>query len=63
MLKLLNAGKYDDAAQQLLEWDHAGGVEVEGLKRRRETELQLWMGGVTSSSGDGLSSSPERADA
>ena len=38
----LNAGKYDDAAQQLLAWDHSGHVEVEGLKLRREAEYQMW---------------------
>ena len=42
LLKLLNAGKYDEAAQQLLLWDHSGGKEVEGLKERRAAEFQLW---------------------
>ena len=42
LLRDLNAGKYDDAEQQLLSWDHSGGVVFEGLKTRREAELALW---------------------
>lgn len=44
LLRLLNAAKYDDAAQQLLLWDHSGGHEVAGLRERREIEYQLWTG-------------------
>ncbi len=40
----LNAGHYSTAAEQLLEWDHAGGIVVAGLKARREAEYNLWMG-------------------
>jgi lysozyme len=42
LLKALNRGRYDDAAQQLLCWDLAGGQESPGLKTRREAELALW---------------------
>jgi lysozyme len=42
LLKCLNAGRYDDAAGQLLRWDHAGGEEVAALKARREAEAELW---------------------
>lgn len=46
LLADLNAGKYDDAASQILVWDHAlaNGREVElaGLKARREAEYLLW---------------------
>jgi lysozyme len=42
LLKCLNAGRYDDAAEQLLRWDHAGGVEYPALKARREAEAGLW---------------------
>ena len=45
LLKDLNAGQYDAAAQQLLLWDHAGGVVVAGLKARRQAEFQLWTQG------------------
>ena len=42
LLKSLNAGRYDDAAEQLLRWDHAGGQENAALKARREAEAVLW---------------------
>ncbi len=44
LLRDLNAGHHDAAAEQLLSWDHAGGAVVAGLKARREAELKLWMG-------------------
>jgi len=43
LLKSLNAGRYDDAAKQLLRWDHAGGQEYPALKARREAEVELWQ--------------------
>jgi lysozyme len=42
LLKVLNHGRYQDAAEQLLRWDLAGGEENAGLKARREAELTLW---------------------
>jgi len=42
LLKILNMGRYEDAAEQLLRWDQAGGEENAGLKTRREAELELW---------------------
>ncbi len=48
LLKLLNAGRYADAAEQLLRWDQAGGQESSGLKARREAELALWNSAVQS---------------
>ena len=42
LLKVLNGGRYDAAAQQLLRWDLAAGEENAALKARREAELQLW---------------------
>ncbi len=42
LLKILNFGRYDDAAEQLLRWDIAAGQENPGLKARREAELALW---------------------
>jgi lysozyme len=42
LLDDLNAGKYEDAVQQLLLWDHAGGQEIAALKARREAEAALW---------------------
>jgi lysozyme len=42
LLRCLNAGCYDAAAEQLLLWDLAGGEVNLGLKARREAELRLW---------------------
>ena len=47
LLKDLNAGRYEDAAEQLLRWDHAGQIEVAGLKARRQAELALWNASAT----------------
>jgi lysozyme len=44
LLKRLNAGAYADVPAQLQRWVYAGGVVVEGLKRRRALEAQLWRG-------------------
>ena len=44
LLKVLNGGRYADAAEQLLRWDVAGGTENAGLKARREAEFELWHG-------------------
>lgn len=42
LLKVLNGGRYQDAAEQLLRWDLAGGQVNAGLKARREAECALW---------------------
>jgi lysozyme len=42
LLKILNHGRYDDAAEQLLRWDYAGGQENAALKIRRKAEAELW---------------------
>jgi lysozyme len=42
LLRDLNIGRYDAAAEQLLMWDHVGTTEVAGLKARREAEFHLW---------------------
>lgn len=44
LLKVLNGGRYADAAEQLMRWDIAGGQENAGLKARREAEYALWHG-------------------
>lgn len=43
LLKCLNAGKYDEAMNELLRWDRAGGKEIPALKVRREAEAKLWQ--------------------
>ena len=47
LLKLLNQGKYTEAAEQFPLWDHAGGVVVNGLKIRRIAEMNLFNGNTT----------------
>lgn len=44
LLRELNAGRYDEAAEQLTRWDHSGAKEIEALKARRAAEVQLWNG-------------------
>lgn len=46
LLRALNAGRYDAAAEQLLLWDLAAGEVNLGLKARREAELRLWKSGA-----------------
>lgn len=47
LLQDLNAGKYDEAAEQLLRWDHSGDREIASLMARRAAEFQLWHGEST----------------
>lgn len=42
LLKLLNAGNYSGASDQILLFDHAGGHQVSGLTRRRTAEHDLF---------------------
>jgi lysozyme len=42
LLKCLNAGRFDDAVEQLLLWDHTGKQQVAALKARRQAEAELW---------------------
>jgi len=46
LLKLLNSGDYYGAAGQFVRWNKAGGVEMNGLTRRRIAERNLFMSGV-----------------
>ncbi|MEH2253147.1 glycoside hydrolase family protein [Nostoc sp.] len=43
LLKLLNQGKYQEAADQFLVWDKAGGQALLGLSRRRRAERSLFL--------------------
>lgn len=43
----LNANDYEAAADEFLRWDHANGVEVAGLTRRREAERELFLTPIT----------------
>lgn len=43
LLRLLNQGDHDGAAQQFLRWDKAGGKPLAGLTRRRKAESVLFQ--------------------
>ncbi len=42
LLRELNAGHYDEAAAELLRWDHSGVRRLPGLTARRQAEFNLW---------------------
>ena len=42
LLKLINAGQIDKAAEQFKRWNKARGKEVLGLSRRRSAEMMLF---------------------
>lgn len=44
LLRLLNAGDYQGAADQLPRWNQAGGRVLAGLTRRRNAERALFLG-------------------
>ena len=43
MLKRLNAGDYEGAADEMLKWNRAGGKVLRGLTRRRKAERALFL--------------------
>ena len=43
LAKLLNLGKFAEAADGILKFDHAGGRQVRGLTRRRQAERALFL--------------------
>lgn len=43
LLRLINTPDLTAAAPQFLLWDHAGGVVVPGLLRRRQAEMDLFQ--------------------
>jgi lysozyme len=44
LVRLLNQGQYQEACQQILRWDRAGGRVVAGLTNRRQEEYRLCIG-------------------
>lgn len=44
LLRLLNAGKYDEAAGQFSRWVYAGSQKLPGLIKRRDAEAKLFRG-------------------
>ena len=47
MLKLINQGLIEDAANQFLRWNRAGGQVLAGLTRRRIAERELFLRAAT----------------
>jgi lysozyme len=45
LLKRVNAGDIQGAADEFHKWDHCGGVELAGLLRRRLAERELFLHG------------------
>jgi GH24 family phage-related lysozyme (muramidase) len=43
LLRLLNQARYEEAADQFLRWNMAGGRILSGLTRRRRAERDLFM--------------------
>lgn len=43
LLRLLNQGQTEEAAEQFLRWNKAGGKVLTGLTRRREAERELFL--------------------
>lgn len=43
MLKLINAGKLREAAEEFGKWNHINGVVSDGLSRRRAAERELFL--------------------
>ena len=43
LLRDLNVGNYQAAADQFLRWNHAGGRVLAGLTRRRQAERKLFL--------------------
>lgn len=43
LLKLVNQGDFDDAADEFPKWVHAGGKVLPGLVTRRQAERDLWL--------------------
>lgn len=46
LLKVVNAGNQDEVPTQLRRWVRAGGRVLEGLKTRREREIELYFDGL-----------------
>lgn len=47
LVKKLNAGDYEGAAEQFKRWNRAGGKILKGLVRRRAAEAALFLSGAT----------------
>lgn len=43
LLKQLNLKNFIYAGNEILKWDHANGMVIDGLRRRRDAEYKLFM--------------------
>ncbi|HIT96780.1 MAG TPA: lysozyme [Candidatus Aphodousia faecavium] len=43
LLRLINTGRIQEAADQFLRWNKSGGKVLDGLTRRREAERELFL--------------------
>lgn len=43
LLRMVNMANWSAAAAQFLCWDHIDGVEIAGLERRRQAEMELFQ--------------------
>lgn len=46
LLRKLNEGKYEEAADQFLRWDKAKGKVLPGLTKRRMAEREMFINGA-----------------
>ncbi len=46
LLKLINAGKPEQAAEEFPKWNHGGGKVLKGLTARRDAERRLFLAGM-----------------
>lgn len=51
LLKMIQAGQFEKAADQFLRWNRAGGKVLSGLTRRREAERKLFLAPVANNGG------------
>lgn len=42
LLRYINDGRMDDAAEQFQRWNHAGGRTIDGLTARRKAEREMF---------------------
>ena len=47
LLRKLNASDYEGASAEFKKWDHAGGMQLAGLTKRRAAEADLFESTVT----------------
>jgi lysozyme len=43
LLKLVNLGRFAAASNEFCHWNHAGGIVIPGLTKRREAERDLFL--------------------